>query len=204
MSSRDSIAFPHNWRSHPLAHFNERPASGEIEVLIVHSICCPPTGPDTAAGDPRRYDPKKCIELLDKHELSAHYLIDREGDIWVMVADSSRAWHAGKSELPEELGGKLAGVENVNDLSIGIELVGEPELAFSTEQYERLIELAAELIRKYPIKAILGHQHVARPIGRKIDPGSAFDWEKLRLGLLSRIAKTNEIVFPTALASPKD
>lgn len=46
---------------------------------------------------------------------SAHYVIDRDGSIVQMVKDEDRAWHAGKSSL--------YGRNNVNDFSIGIELV---------------------------------------------------------------------------------
>lgn len=46
---------------------------------------------------------------------SAHYVIDRDGSVVQMVMDENRAWHAGVSSLN--------GIKNVNDFSIGIELV---------------------------------------------------------------------------------
>ncbi len=48
-------------------------------------------------------------------------------------------------------------------------------------QYAALAPLARALARRYPIEAVVGHEHVAP--GRKRDPGEGFDWQRLRASL---------------------
>ena len=84
-----------------------------------------------------------------------------------------RAWHAGDSEW--------LGEQACNDFSIGIELEGCDDQAYTEDQYLRLANLVVSLRMKYPgieKDAIIGHRDIAPD--RKTDPGEAFDWEKLR------------------------
>jgi N-acetylmuramoyl-L-alanine amidase len=84
-------------------------------------------------------------------KVSAHYVIDVTGEIYQMVKDEDKAWHAGDSEL--------YGIKTVNSISIGIELVN------------------TGLEQKYNIedKYIVGHKDICIPPGRKNDPHD-FDW----------------------------
>ena len=50
-----------------------------------------------------------------KSKVSAHYIIGRDGRVVQMVKDDKKAWHAGRSSWKN--------VSNVNDYSIGVELV---------------------------------------------------------------------------------
>ena len=108
-------------------------------------------------------------------QVSAHYLIDEDGQIYQLVVEEKRAWHAGVS--------CWAGEQDINSRSIGIELVNPghdlgyrnfPEL-----QMRRLAELGHEILLRHPIPPhrVLGHSDVAP--GRKRDPGELFDWEWL-------------------------
>jgi hypothetical protein len=56
------------------------------------------------------------LDWLTREEakVSAHYLVDEEGRIAQMVAESERAWHAGQS--------RWAGETDLNSCSIGIEI----------------------------------------------------------------------------------
>ena len=62
-------------------------------------------------------------------KVSAHYLIDKNGDIYQLVREKDIAWHAGCSDDKNKQAGKLAycakGTENINSRSIGVELVNE-------------------------------------------------------------------------------
>ena len=69
---------------------------------------------------------QRSLELLTlpEHEVSSHYLIPESFDetyneedlvVYQLVSENDRAWHAGKSQWEER--------ENINDQSIGIELV---------------------------------------------------------------------------------
>ena len=68
-----------------------------------------------------------------------------------------------------------------DDFSVGIELEGLEDLLFERAQYDVLARLLDDLAGRYPIGDIVGHQHVAP--GRKLDPGSGFDWGRLRAQL---------------------
>jgi AmpD protein len=88
------------------------------------------------------------------------------------VSTDARAWHAGVS--------CWQGHEQCNDFSIGIELEGCDEEAYTDSQYDALNQLLVVLTKQYPDirhDAIVGHSDIAP--GRKTDPGPAFDWSRL-------------------------
>ena len=158
-------------------NFDDRPQGVAIELLVVHGISLPPG--QFGAG---------CVEQLfcnrldaDAHpsfseirglKVSAHLLIDRQGEIIQFVPFHKRAWHAGVSEFD--------GRENCNDFSIGIELEGADDVQYETAQYKTLAQVITALQQVWPhltADRIRGHCHIAP--GRKTDPGPAFDWERL-------------------------
>jgi len=153
----------------------------EISLLIVHGISLPPGefgGPWIDALFTNTLNPTEHEYFQQIHRLrvSSHILIRRDGELVQYVPFDKRAWHAGESEF--------AGKTCCNDFSVGIELEGTDDIAYTDIQYQQLAELITALQRNYPaIKAdhIVGHCDVAP--GRKTDPGRAFDWPKLH-GLL--------------------
>ena len=105
-------------------------------------------------------------------KVSAHCLIERDGNILQFVSFLNRAWHAGESSWREQTA--------CNDFSIGIELEGCDDDAYAEAQYLSLARLIKSLRENYPhidSDAITGHSDIA-PM-RKTDPGPAFDWIKL-------------------------
>lgn len=126
-------------------------------------------------------------------EVSAHYLIGRDGRLWQMVAESQRAWHAGV--------GEWAGQDDVNSRSIGIELDNGGDHPFSEPQMAVLELLLGQVLKRWsiPAEGVIGHSDMAP--GRKIDPGSRFDWARLaRLGL----ARRRQGAAATGLVDPAD
>ena len=105
-------------------------------------------------------------------QVSAHVLIKRTGEIVQFVPFHERACHAGKSDY--------CGRERCNDFSIGIELEGTDCDDFEDIQYRQLSSLISALQQAYPQISdnITGHSDIAP--GRKTDPGSGFDWQRLR------------------------
>ena len=108
------------------------------------------------------------------NKVSCHYIIGQNGNIYNLVDDKHRAWHAGHSEWLTK--------NDLNSSSIGIELDFSPSHdnnKFSNLLIDSLILLIKFLKRKYKIdkKNILGHSDIA-PY-RKIDPGGKFPWNKL-------------------------
>lgn len=149
-------------------NWNERPTcSGHggplIDTVILHYTGMP-TGAEALA--------RLCSADA---QVSAHYLVEENGDIHQLVAPEKRAWHAGVSSWQ--------GRDNINDTSIGIELVNPGHdhgyRHFPEKQIERLMVLLGFLKEKFavPVSRFLGHSDVAP--GRKQDPGELFPWQHL-------------------------
>ena len=106
-----------------------------------------------------------------QHEVSAHYVISSQGDVFQLVSEDKRAWHAGASYW--------AGEVDLNSLSIGIELDNSGGVPFSFPLMCALVPLIKDIQARWSIPRchILGHFEIA--IARKADPGPKFDWQAL-------------------------
>jgi len=106
-----------------------------------------------------------------KSEVSAHYLIKKDGEVLQLVDDYKIAWHAGKSSWKN--------FTHLNRHSLGIEIDNSGISEFSAIQIESCIELCLYLVNKHNINpaSVIGHSDVAPD--RKIDPGIFFDWQML-------------------------
>lgn len=152
-----------------------RPLGTAIDLVVLHSISLPP---GEFGGDAierlftNRLDPDAhpSFAALRGLEVSAHFVVRRDGELIQYVSTDRRAWHAGRSQW--------GGRDNCNDFSIGIELEGLEGLSFEAAQYAVLATLLRALRRRYPIRHVVGHEHVAPD--RKHDPGPGFDWAGLR------------------------
>jgi AmpD protein len=164
----------------PSEFCDERAEGAIIDTLVIHSMWVP----DAAQPD----DPEVCLRCLAEHKVSAHFIIARDGRVWRLVPEHRRAWHAGVSRLHD-------GRQEVNHFSIGVELLTKEKTKFTPIQYDRLVELTAELVRRLPLTYIVGHEDIAEPAGRKKDPGPLFDWEKLR-DLIDADPMTAHMTFP--------
>ena len=162
----------------PSINHDERPSGEPVTLAVVHAISLPPGefGGDaiekffTNALD---YDSHPYFEGLRGLRVSAHFLIKRDGTVVQFVPCEKRAWHAGVS--------CHAGRTRCNDFSVGIELEGPDEVAYTDFQYEALFALIGVLRRHYPIEDVVGHSDISS--GRKTDPGPSFDWMRLRAAL---------------------
>lgn len=156
-------------------NFGPRPEGVAIDLVLVHSISLPP---GEYGGDAierlftNRLDwaAHAYYEQIRGLEVSAHFLVRRDGELLQFVSCDARAWHAGASSWQ--------GRRDCNDFSIGIELEGLEGESFEASQYATLAGLLDGLAARYPITAVAGHEHVAP--GRKRDPGPGFDWARLR------------------------
>lgn len=140
-------------------NFGERKGACKPEYVILHF-----TAMETAD--------EACLRLCDpEFEVSAHYVIANDGEIFQLVEEEKRAWHAGLSYW--------AGQDDLNSRSIGIEISNNGARPFEDVQYETLLVILPEILRRWsiPPENILGHSDIA--IGRKFDPGPWFDWVRL-------------------------
>ncbi len=108
-------------------------------------------------------------------KVSAHYLVEEDGQVFQLVEESERAWHAGVSHW--------RGHSNINQRSIGVEIVNPGHefgyRAFPEAQMQAVTALCKDILSRHTIPArnVVGHSDVA--FMRKQDPGELFDWQGL-------------------------
>lgn len=162
-------------RRQPSPNFGPRPAGSQVDLLVLHSISLPPGqygGPyiEQLFTNTLDWDAHPYFQTIRGLEVSAHFVIRRDGALWQFVSCDDRAWHAGRSHY--------RGRDNCNDDSVGIELEGLEGGSFEAAQYETLACLCAALHQRYALCFVAGHEHIAP--GRKADPGPGFDWATLK------------------------
>ncbi|MCT4611484.1 MAG: N-acetylmuramoyl-L-alanine amidase [Pelagimonas sp.] len=111
-----------------------------------------------------------------ENEVSAHYVLAEDGQLFQLVREEDRAWHAGR--------GSWGGDSDINSRSIGIEISNTGFQPFPEPQMQVLECLLSDIMTRWSIPAqnVIGHSDTA--LGRKIDPGGRFDWKRLaRQGL---------------------
>ena len=164
---------------------------GEITHIVIHFIS------NVIANREDPYVMEEVVDILLRYELSAHYIIDRDGTIYLTVPEYRVAFHAGfgtLADFPEY-------ENNLNQHSIGIELLGigtqeemslyltaeefhalDPALiGFTDEQYIALNWLINQLLARHPgvlpnRTHIIGHDEYS-PANN--DPGALFQWDRL-------------------------
>lgn len=150
------------WRPSP--NFNSR-GGKDIDAIILHHTASNNTAADLATL------------RSPSAQVSAHYLIGKDGTIYQLVKDGMRAWHAGVSALhgvPTDVNSRSIGIEITND--------GSGKTPFTEAQYRALEKLVPWLAKTYkvPMGNLLGHKDVAIPKGRKTDPAPNFNWSRVR------------------------
>jgi N-acetyl-anhydromuramyl-L-alanine amidase AmpD len=144
------------------------------------------------------YQLQKITDVFESYGVSAHYIIDRQGQIYRLVEESRVAYHAGKGQLPHPPFHK----DDLNSRSIGIEIMAigsakdmkgymnaekysqipAEHIGYTDAQYKALNWLIQDIsTRNQGIvrnrKHIIGHDEYAPE--RKNDPGELFDWNRL-------------------------
>ncbi|MHB1302162.1 MAG: N-acetylmuramoyl-L-alanine amidase [Acidiphilium sp.] len=142
---------------------DSRPESLAIDHLVLHY-----TGMQSAsAAIERLCDPAA--------KVSAHYVIEEDGAVHVLVPEERRAWHAGISFW--------RGARGLNDRSIGIEIVNPGHewgyRPFPSTQMAAVASLARAILGRWPIpqRNVVAHSDIAPD--RKQDPGELFPWSWL-------------------------
>jgi N-acetyl-anhydromuramyl-L-alanine amidase AmpD len=109
-------------------------------------------------------------------QVSAHYVIEKDGTIYLCVNPAYRAFHCGIVNSPKAQIYFDMNSVNPNNYTIGIECVssGEP---LTDKQYESLVKLINDLCDSYKIPKdcyhIIGHNELDS-INRKFDPVSSY------------------------------
>lgn len=150
----DFIPDDHIWNSETKGNFNKGRSGPGIKILVMHA---------TVGG----LQPSRARFRQRSEQVSAHYIIDRDGGIYQQVLDQDTAYHAGVSQW--------ASYVNINNVSLGIELVNKNDGVDPYVQFDTAVELARFLCQKYGIdeRNLVRHADVAP--GRKSDP-KGLDW----------------------------
>jgi len=150
-------------RERPSANQDERPAGMPVDMLVLHY-----TGMRSArAALDRLCDPASRV--------SSHYVVEEDGQVWRLVDERRRAFHAGVSYW--------RGHQALNGRSIGIEIVNPGHehgyRDFPALQMAAVCDLCLEILARHPIPArnVVAHSDIAPD--RKDDPGEKFDWPGL-------------------------
>ncbi len=108
---------------------------------------------------------------LKRTQVSAHYVICKDGTVHHMLNDNLRAWHGGVSRWGNNT--------DINSSSIGIELDNNGFESFTEPQMLSLVDLLGRLKRAHniPVANFIGHSDIAP--GRKVDPNKYFPWQRM-------------------------
>ena len=110
-------------------------------------------------------------------KVSAHYIIEKNGDVFLCVHPESKAYHCGEVHKATAQIYYDKGELNPNNYLIGIECVSSGE-ALTTEQWESLNTLTLDLCNTYKIKIdryhLIGHSELDS-INKVFDPVSSYN-----------------------------
>jgi N-acetyl-anhydromuramyl-L-alanine amidase AmpD len=171
-----------------------RGSNAVVDTIMIHFTS------DIAAHPEAPYDLDRCIKIFENYGVSAHYLIDRDGNVHRLVKEERAAFHAGKGVLPWH----PYRTNTLNSFSIGIELlaigtkeemtkfvpvetfnkVAGKDIGFTDAQYAAVTRLIADIRGRWPginpnRHHVIGHNEYAPQ--RRSDPGKLFDWRRIGL-----------------------
>jgi N-acetylmuramoyl-L-alanine amidase len=121
-------------------------------------------------------------------DVSAHYLVSKDGKIYNLLCPKFKAWHAGKSQWKKD--------KNLNNSSIGIELENKGHdhgyTKFTSKQYGSLKKLINFLKINYRLndECILFHSDISP--NRKKDPGEKFNLDKIGVCRFNKLKVNNK------------
>ena len=118
------------------------------QMVVLHWTAIPDLNESHAAFAPGRL-PNTRPDIRDAGALnvSAHYLVDRDGTVYRLLPDTVMARH----------------VIGLNHCAIGIENVGgTPETPLTRAQLKANIRLVRELAGRHPIRYLIGHSEYTR------------------------------------------
>jgi len=181
----------------PMDHSSARPRDAVVDAIVLHFSS------DCVEHPDHPYDVERQIQIYTNAKVSANYLIDREGNIYRLVAENRTAWHAGKGSLPwnkarasmnsSSIGIEMLAIGSADDMKLFMKPAAyeklkkdHPEfIGFTDAEYASLNLLLEDILARHPqIKKdrfhIIGHEEWAGR-ARRTDPGELFDWTKIGL-----------------------
>ncbi len=160
------------------------------EYVMLHFCSAVVNHPD----DP--YNHEYVRQTFIDAEVSVHYMVDREGNVFCYIPEDRSAWHAGYGTwLDDE-----KYTNKMNKYSIGIEIMAmgtyeemsgylhkseynklpKEHIGYTDAQYAALKDLVADICQRHAIPLdrdhVIGHDQFSP---KKNDPGELFDWSRI-------------------------
>ncbi len=184
-----SISSPLARRAVASPNFGERRGDAPVDMLVLHYTGCPSA------------ESALLWMCSPDSQVSAHYLVDEDGEIIQLVDEAARAWHAGAAFW--------AGETDVNSRSVGIEIQNPGHLEcplppYPDAQLEAVIALCRDIMARHGISPlrVVGHSDVAP--ARKADPGEHFPWRQLAEEGLAFMVEPAPLCISGAQLGPGD
>ncbi|MDH5397954.1 MAG: N-acetylmuramoyl-L-alanine amidase [Cyclobacteriaceae bacterium] len=143
------------------SHYGMTPDTPSIlpKVVVVHWTAIPGFEESYRAFvNTRLPESRTAIKNASMLNVSAHYLIDRQGKIFQLMPDTLFGRH----------------VIGLNHCAIGIENVGGREKGLNNKQFRANKWLIDQLIDKHPIEYVIGHHEyqkfIGHPLWKEMDP----------------------------------
>jgi len=140
----------------------------EPEIIVVHAM-------GEYIKDGKQYTAR---DFLEKLGWSAHVMIHPNGDRTVCRDDSQGAFHAGRDKNGVDRNKNSLGIEilvpGVHDYGTFLEAIKRDYC--STEAFKSAASQVREWMNMHDISADEVYRHSDLSPGRKLDPGSGFDW----------------------------
>lgn len=165
------------WLTKNRARSRRRDVFESIDTIVIHAT----------AG----FATEHAVDTWKERKVSAHWIIPDENEaehghfIWATVAEAKAAYHVGSVDYEQILGEG----PNVNDRSLGVELVNTQNVEYYRDPYSLWqIDMLARIVlyawAKYPnLKHVISHAKLD-PV-RRSDPGENFPWEVFKHKVLS-------------------
>ena len=164
MTEPFTLSSPLTGRIAPSPNFGTRRGGRGIDMIVLHYTGCPSA------------EAALLWMCAPESQVSAHYLVEEDGEIVQLVDEAKRAWHAGAAHW--------AGETDINSCSIGIEIhnaghAADPLPPYPDRQIAAVIALCRDIMARHGIapERVVGHADVAP--SRKSDPGEHFPWRQL-------------------------
>ncbi len=128
-------------------------------MVVIHWTAIPTLAASFNTFKPTVLDGRDELQQASKLNVSAHFLVDRDGTIYRLLPETAFARH----------------VIGLNHCAIGIENVGDGDQYKLTEaQFKANVQLVQYLHYKYPIRFVIGHLDYQRyrdhPLWKETDP----------------------------------
>lgn len=184
------------WLTRNRARSRQRDILNVVDTIVVHGT----------AG----YATRHAIDRWKNVKASAHWIVPDEDEpqhgsfVWATVAEAKAAYHVGDVNFKQHLGPG----PNVNNRSLGIEIVNTQDVQNFSDPYSRWqVTVAARIVlyawAKYPrLRHVISHAKLDP--SRRSDPGRNFPWNAFKRKILTGSALGTRNPLVTAAYDPPE